>query len=100
MAKKGTPGNFSLEKISDEKMDKDNLNKIINFLFSVKDNNKVTNIEIAFEGCYVIMYKNLRIVITQPPISNKIEITAVRPIKKLSLSDYEITDESDKKNIK
>jgi ATPase len=93
LAKKGTPGNFSLEKISDEKIDKDNLNKIINFLFSVKDNNKVANIEIAFEGCYVIMYKNLRIVITQPPISNKIEITAVRPIKKLSLSDYEITDE-------
>ena len=46
------------------------------------------------------MYKNLRIVITQPPISNKIEITAVRPIKKLSLSDYEITDELYKKNIK
>ena len=38
------------------------------------------------------MYKNLRIVITQPPISNKIEITAVRPIKKLSLSDYDIND--------
>ncbi len=93
LAKKGTPGNFSLEKISDKKIDKDNLNKIINFLFSVKDNNRVANIEIAFEGCYVIMYKNLRIVITQPPISNKIEITAVRPIKKLSLSDYEITDE-------
>ena len=93
LAKKGTPGNFSLEKISNKKIDKDNLNKIINFLFSVKDNNRVANIEIAFEGCYVIMYKNLRIVITQPPISNKIEITAVRPIKKLSLSDYEITDE-------
>jgi ATPase len=93
LSKKGTPGNFSLEKISDEKLDKDILNKIINFLFSVKDNKKEANIEIAFEGCFVIMYKNLRIVITQPPISNKIEITAVRPIKKLSLSDYEITDE-------
>ena len=93
LAKKGTPGNFSLEKISDEKLDKNKLIKIIDFLFSVKDNNKVATIEIAFEGCYVIMYKNLRIVITQPPISNKIEITAVRPIKKLSLSDYEITDE-------
>jgi ATPase len=93
LAKKGTPGNFSLEKISDEKIDKDILNKIINFLFSVKNNRKIANIEIAFEGCFVIMYKNLRIVITQPPISNKIEITAVRPIKKLSLSDYEITDE-------
>lgn len=93
LSKKGTPGNFSLEKISDEKLDKDILNKIINFLFSVKDNKKEATIEIAFEGCFVIMYKNLRIVITQPPISNKIEITAVRPIKKLSLSDYEITDE-------
>jgi ATPase len=93
LAKKGTPGNFTLEKISDEKIDKDILNKIINFLFSVKNNKKEANIEIAFEGCFVIMYKNLRIVITQPPISNKIEITAVRPIKKLSLSDYEITDE-------
>lgn len=92
LSKKGTPGNFSLEKISDEILDKTTLNKIINFLFSVKDNKKISTIEIAFEGCFVIMYKNLRIVITQPPISNKIEITAVRPIKKLSLSDYNIDD--------
>ncbi len=92
LAKKGTPGNFSLEKISDELLDKTTLNKIINFLFSVKNNKKISTVEIAFEGCFVIMYKNLRIVITQPPISNKIEITAVRPIKKLSLSDYDIND--------
>jgi ATPase len=39
------------------------------------------------------MYKNLRIVITQQPISSKIEITAVRPIRKLSLSDYDISDD-------
>jgi ATPase len=92
LAKKGTPGNFVLEKISDEKLDKNILIKIINFLFSVKNNKKISNVEIAFEGCYVIMYKNFRIVITQPPISNKIEITAVRPLKKLSLSDYDIND--------
>jgi ATPase len=92
LAKKGTPGNFSLEKISDEKLDKNTLIKIIDFLFSVKNNKKISTVEIAFEGCFVIMYNNLRIVITQPPISNKIEITAVRPIKKLSLSDYDIND--------
>jgi ATPase len=92
LAKKGSPGNVSLEKIKDKKMDKTTLIKIVNFLFSVKDNKKISTIEIAFEGCFVLMYKNLRIVITQPPISNKIEITAVRPIKKLSLSDYEIND--------
>jgi len=49
--------------------------------------------EISFEGCFVLMYKNLRIVITQPPVSNKIEITAVRPLKKLSLIDYDLNDE-------
>jgi ATPase len=92
LAKKGTPGNFSLEKISDEKLNKNTLIKIIDFLFSVKNNKKISTVEIAFEGCFVIMYNNLRIVITQPPISNKIEITAVRPIKKLSLSDYDIND--------
>ncbi len=93
LAKKGTPGNFVLEKISNEKLDKTTLTRIIDFLFSVKKNKRMSNIEIAFEGCYVIMYKNLRIVITQQPISNKFEITAVRPIKKLSLGDYDIGDD-------
>lgn len=93
LAKKGTPGNFVLEKISNEKLDKTVLRKVIDFLFSVKKNKRISNIEIAFEGCFVIMYKNLRIVITQQPISSKIEITAVRPIRKLSLSDYDISDD-------
>ncbi|MGN6823130.1 MAG: PIN domain-containing protein, partial [Candidatus Nitrosocosmicus sp.] len=93
LAKKGTPGNFLLKKISDEKLDKNKLIKIIDFLFSFRNNKKISNIEISFEGCFVLMYKNLRIVITQPPVSNKIEITAVRPLKKLSLIDYDLNDE-------
>lgn len=93
LAKKGDPGNFRLEKISEEILDKSRLIKMIDYLFSVKDNKKLSIIEIAFDGCFVIMYKNLRIVITQPPISNKIEITAVRPLKKLSLYDYNINDD-------
>jgi len=93
LAKKGTPGNFLLKKISEEKLDKNKLIKITDFLFSFKNNKKISNIEISFEGCFVLMYKNLRIVITQPPVSNKIEITAVRPLKKLSLIDYDLNDE-------
>lgn len=90
MAKKGTPGNFNLEKISDKILDKRTLNEIINYLFSSENNTRNSNLEITFEGCHVLMYKNLRIVITQPPISNKIEITAVRPLKKLTLQDYNL----------
>ena len=90
LAKKGVPGNFSLTPISENRLDKYTLNEIINFLFSAHDNQKVSNIEISFEGCYVLMHKNLRIVITMPPVSNKIEITAARPIKKLTLADYDL----------
>ncbi|MDQ2685125.1 MAG: Flp pilus assembly complex ATPase component TadA, partial [Thermoproteota archaeon] len=90
LAKKGTPGDFTLEKILEKKLDKHMLEEIINFLFSTKDNKKISNIEISFDGCFVLMYKNLRIVITFPPVSNKIEITAVKPIKKLMLKDYNL----------
>jgi len=90
LAKKGTPGDFTLEKILEKKLDKHILEEIINFLFSTKDNKKISNIEISFDGCFVLMYKNLRIVITFPPVSNKIEITAVKPIKKLTLEDYHL----------
>lgn len=90
LAKKGTPGDFTLEKILEKKLDKHILEEIINFLFSTKDNKKISNIEISFDGCFVLMYKNLRIVITFPPVSNKIEITAVKPIKKLTLKDYNL----------
>jgi ATPase len=90
LAKKGTPGDFTLEKILEKKLDKHMLEEIINFLFSTKDNKKISNIEISFDGCFVLMYKNLRIVITFPPVSNKIEITAVKPIKKLTLKDYNL----------
>ncbi|HET6590639.1 MAG TPA: ATPase, T2SS/T4P/T4SS family [Candidatus Nitrosocosmicus sp.] len=90
LAKKGMPGNFSLVPISDKKLDKFTLNEIINYLFSAYDKQKVSNIEISFEGCYVLMYKNLRIVITTPPVSNKIEITAARPIKRLTIEDYHL----------
>ena len=55
LAKKGSPGNFSLEKISQKKLSKDVLDEIINFLFSTKDNKKISNIEITFDGCYVCM---------------------------------------------
>ncbi len=40
LAKKGTPGEFTLEKISDNKLDKQTLNQIMNFLFSTENNKK------------------------------------------------------------
>ncbi|OWP57014.1 MAG: ATPase [Thermoplasmatales archaeon B_DKE] len=47
-------------------------------------------VEMDMFGATVIQLKNIRIVITRPPFSDDLEITAVRPIKKLDLVDYNL----------
>jgi ATPase len=47
-------------------------------------------IEMDMFGATVIQLKNLRIVITRPPFSDIMEITAVRPVVKTSIEDYKL----------
>ena len=49
-------------------------------------------VELDMHGATVIQIRNMRIVITRPPFSDDLEITAVRPIVKLSIEDYKIDD--------
>ena len=48
-------------------------------------------IEIERRGSSIVQIENFRIVITRPPFSDAYEITAVRPIKKLNINDYELS---------
>ena len=48
-------------------------------------------IELDEKGATVVQLKEYRIAITQPPFSNRMEITAVKPLKKLRLTDYTIS---------
>jgi ATPase len=41
----------------------------------------------------IIQVGPYRIVIVYPPLSDGLEITVVKPVKKLSLEDYEISEE-------
>ena len=54
-------------------------------------------IEIEKEGAVVAQLREFRIVITRPPFSNDVEITAVRPLVSLSLSDYSIDNRLQKR---
>ena len=49
-------------------------------------------IEIERKGSTIIQLGLFRIVITRPPFSDGWEITAVRPVKHLSMQDYSISD--------
>ena len=47
-------------------------------------------LEIDREGCRVIQLGDLRVTSVRPPFGDSREMTIVRPVAKLSLSDYEL----------
>ena len=93
LAKKGKPGNFSLTTLSDDILSKDYLEFISSQILDVAHASDSSNIEISKTGASVVQHDNYRIAITHPPFSESFEITIVHPIVKLSLEDYEISDE-------
>jgi len=93
LAKKGTPGAFLLTQISDEILTKSYLKMISSQIFDIASVSDSSTIEISKTGASVIQHNDYRIAITYPPFSESYEITIVHPIIKLSLEDYEISDE-------
>ncbi|MFH0936505.1 MAG: PINc/VapC family ATPase [Candidatus Woesearchaeota archaeon] len=91
--KRGEPGNWELEKISNKKLNREDLETISKEIVEKSRIDPHTFVEIARRGITIIQYKNYRIVIVKPPISDGLEITAVRPIKKLGLDYYKLPQE-------
>ncbi len=89
-AKKGAPGDWYLERISEEPINSQLIEDIaLEIIENVREDDH-SFIEIEKEGAVVAQMREFRIVITRPPFSNDVEITAVRPLVSLKLSDYSI----------
>jgi ATPase len=96
-AKKGSPGNWKLEKVDDAPISPQMIEDIaLEIIENVRDDEH-SFIEIEKEGAVVAQLREFRIVITRPPFSNDVEITAVRPLVSLSLSDYSIDNRLQKR---
>ncbi|MFC7186234.1 PINc/VapC family ATPase [Halorubrum yunnanense] len=50
-------------------------------------------IELSDDGMDIVQFRDYRIAVARPPFADGIEITAVRPIAKTTLDDYEFADE-------
>jgi ATPase len=50
-------------------------------------------LELAEPGMSIVQFRDYRIAVARPPFADGIEITAVRPIVKTDLDDYEFADE-------
>jgi ATPase len=93
LAKKGKPGTFSLTKLSDDVLSKDYLELISSQILDLVNVSDSSTLEISKTGASVVQHGDYRIAITHPPFSESFEITIVHPIVKLSLDDYEMSDE-------
>ena len=96
-AKKGAPGNWYLEKVSEELLSPQMIEDIALEIIENVREDQHSFIEIEREGAVVAQLREFRIVITRPPFSNDVEITAVRPLVSLSLSDYSIDNRLQKR---
>jgi len=90
-AKKGTPGNWSFVEVSKTKLTDKKLNEIADEITSAARGLKNSFLETNRKGIIIAQIKNYRIVATRPPLSDAWEITIVRPVKKLNLSDYKLS---------
>ncbi|HLF54837.1 MAG TPA: PINc/VapC family ATPase [Candidatus Nanoarchaeia archaeon] len=92
MAKKGTPGNWQFVPIKDKLMTADEIKDISREIIEEAGCRTDGFLEIQREGSTIVQLGLYRVVILRPPFSDNWEITAVRPVRKLKLADYEMSE--------
>jgi ATPase len=93
MAKRGRPGAWVLEGIHDRAATAAGLQDIHDEILKEAQQRDDSFVEIERVGSVILMVGDTRVVMTKPPFSDGWEITAVRAIKKLKFSDYDISDD-------
>lgn len=89
-AKKGTPGNWKLQRISDKLLAQEQVQEYAKEAVEMARTDSQSFVEISRRGSTIVQYRDIRIIITKPPVSDGWEITAVKPIKKLFLEEYSL----------
>jgi ATPase len=91
-AKAGTPGDWKFIQIDKTNLTAGELEAIADEIIEATRSLENSFLEIERKGSLIAQIKNFRIVITRPPLSNSWEITIVRPVKKLELKDYKLSE--------
>ena len=90
LAKVGKPGSMKLVELSEKPIEEKELKEIIDQIVMKARSDKDSSIEMSNYGSLIIQLGNYRIAINRPPFSDATEVTAVRPIAKVSLGDYKL----------
>jgi ATPase len=91
-AKRGKPGNIDFVALRKKSMTEKELEIIATEILDAARYEEDSFIEYGEHGATVIQLKEKRIAIARPPFSDGLEITLVRPIVKLTLDDYRLSN--------
>ncbi|HEY7695845.1 MAG TPA: PINc/VapC family ATPase [Nitrososphaeraceae archaeon] len=90
-AKKGVPGNLKLVRLEENRLSSDDIYEITKEILEQLRSKKGFT-EINRDGATVIQLGKYRIAITKEPFSSGQEITIVKPVAKLTLEDYGLSE--------
>jgi ATPase len=91
-AKKGVPGNWKFVALKTKNLTREEIQETSREIIEEAGVRRDGFVEIERPGSTIVQLGNYRIVITKPPFSDGWEITAVRPVKKLALPDYNLSE--------
>lgn len=91
-AKKGLPGNFDYIPISETAIERDELEQISKEISEAARISEHGSVEISRSGATVIQLGQYRVAIARPPFADGLEVTIVKPLVRLSISDYTPSD--------
>ncbi len=92
-AKRGRIGKLKLVKLRDEPMSYEELSEIANEILEAARQDEDSSVEIERRGATVVQLRELRIAIAERPFADRMEITAVRPIAKVTIDEYGVSEE-------
>jgi len=93
MAKRGTVGEMRYQSIGQKPLTEDDLREYAADVEEAVRLHPDGFVELDEPGMTIVQYREYRIAIARPPFSDGMEITAVRPIVKTTLDDYEYADD-------
>jgi len=92
-AKRGDVADVSYEAIGDTELDVDTLREYVGEIRNAAQAADDGFVELSEPGMTIVQFRNYRIAMAEPPFSDGIEITAVRPLVKTELEEYSYADE-------
>ncbi|WP_436936111.1 PINc/VapC family ATPase [Halovenus marina] len=93
MAKRGAIGEMAYQEIGEDVLTEADVREYAADIEEAVRHSAEGFVELDEPGMTIVQFRTYRIAIARPPFSDGVEITAVRPIVKTDLDDYEHADE-------